>query len=82
MKIDGVEVIQNPWVPDSRWVYEPPRNRREARKRWVVAARRRRAGKPQPLYGHQEDNLLYFIDGRLLCSPATYAKLTSVMDSQ
>jgi hypothetical protein len=76
MSLDGFPIVISHLLPTSRDVYVAPKNRREWRKRKVIAARRRRRGLAAPKYTKRiEASDAVMIAGTLYVSPHVYAKL-------
>jgi hypothetical protein len=73
--IYGIPFYKSALVPEFTEVYVPPRNRREARKRAVIATRRQRAGKPIPQYMKRERVVYLMTNGNgykmILINPRT-----------
>ena len=81
MMLSGMRIVESAYVPSSRWVETPPRNKREARKRTVISRRRKRAGKPLPRYGHMEEGIVFCVGDTLLCAPGMAAKIMARMEA-
>jgi hypothetical protein len=75
VSLDGVPLVASEFVPDFTLEPVPARNKREARKRAIVARRRRRAGKPRPQYLRKSYGVTILLNGTLYASPRTVAAI-------
>ncbi len=73
--LNGIPVAVSAFLPDNHVVHVPPRNRREQRKRHVIARRRKRAGLPVPTHTKSGGPYLLMINGTLYGSPQTIRSL-------
>lgn len=79
MPYSGLTLRVSAFLPDFSDVPSKPRNRREARKRAVITARRRRQGRPIPVYTSREPcGCVMCVGSILYCSPSAFTHLKSL----